>query len=136
MDLPYFRKISDEKAAAPKDKHSFRLFINCPKCKGEANYWCHVTCSTTTYIDDEGFVFCEKSKKNNGCLKVFIQNARFNCARKEHGIEYSNFESLGDFLLAMGTAVSSIENSTYDMSKLQGFIQRLTRNIQKHWKFC
>ena len=133
----FFKRISDENAAISKDKHSFRLFINCPKCKGEANYWCHVACLTTTYIDDEGFIYCENSTKGKlKCQKVFIQKARFNCSKQEHGIEYVNFESLGDFLMAMGAAVNSIENSEYDQNKFHEFVQRLTKNISKHWKFC
>jgi len=130
-----FIKCSDDMAARKSDVHSFRLFVSCPKCKDDPHYWCHVKCSTTSYIDDEGFILCENLKKSQKCQKVFIQQAGFNCGKAQHGVEYASFDSLSDFLMALGTAVSSIENSTSDMSRLQGFIQRMTKNLSKNWKF-
>lgn len=133
-------KMDNDVLAAIKAKnsvHHFRLFVACPKCKDEPHYWSHASCNTTAYINDEGFLLCENSKKPlSKCKKFFIQNGAFNCGSKEHGVGYSSYESLSDFLQAMSLAVASIENSTSDMSKLQGFIQRLTQNLGKNWKFC
>ena len=131
----YLNKATQIQETDENSSFVFKLFVSCPKCKDEASYWAHAACSTTMFINDEGFIFCENSKKGKKCQKFFIQEAKFNCNKDQHGVEYSSYEKLSDFMQAMATSVKSIENDTRDMSKLQSFLQRLTTNLPKHWKF-
>ena len=100
--------------------NSFALSFPCPgafdkegeRCENIYQDW-HCSCSTKSFINLNGDVFCEnfKNKKGGNCSPYFIQDAGFKCKSSFHGQEFKKFLKQSELLQAMVDATKTIENS-------------------------
>ena len=117
-------------------KPYFRLCVSCPgKCSKENTFWCHASCHTNSFIDIEGFIFCQKYIDNAAnCKKFFLKDCGFKCDSDSHGNEYLSFKKFSDFLQALGNAIRSIENTTDVGEDVEEFMMAMNTNLIKNWK--
>ena len=117
-------------------KPYFRLCVSCPgKCSNENTYWCHASCKTNSFIDIEGFIFCQKYiNDSSSCSRYFLKDCGFKCDNESHGNEYKSFKKFSDFLTALGNAMRSIENTSEMSDELEEFMNAMNANLLKNWR--
>jgi len=111
-------------------ENKMRVRLKCPSCENKAKpiAWNHLACGTAIYIEETGYLSCEKN-----CTKFFIQKAKFKCSQ-DHGVEYTQYTNLADLLQPYMHGIESIKNGIVDQSKLQQFILVLMVNISNNWE--
>ena len=118
-------------------KPCFALFIPCvaEKCSKEYLYWDHLTCHTLIYIDVEGDLLCSELIAARKCRdKYFLQDAKFSCLKKTHGVEFEKLKSLSDYFNAVGNAIIAIQNKPgLGMKEKQDFVNKIQANIKRKW---
>ena len=119
-----------------KDKKmKIKLFIKCPGCffdksdAAVAKYWFHKSCGTAVYIEETGYLSCEKET----CKKFFIRRAKFYCNR-DHGVEYTQYNSLSDMMMAITHGLDSLKNGLKDQSKVNQFAALFAVNVYDNWE--
>ena len=118
-------------------KMRIKLFIKCPGCfsdKSDASivtepkFWQHRTCGTSVYIEETGYLSCEKD-----CQKFFIKKARFYCS-VDHGVEYTQYTDLTDMMMAISHGITSVRKGLKDQSEVLMWAATLTHNISMNWE--
>jgi len=112
----------------------FRLCVKCPgDCGDKSVFWLHTSCKTSSFIDIEGFIFCQKHI-DSYCSRYFIKDCGFKCDSEKHGNEYKSFKQFSDFLIALGQAIKSIENTSDYNDQVEEFIDKMSDNLRKNWR--
>ena len=137
-DIKTNRSTFIENLEKSKDhKMKIKLFIKCPGCfndksdasiVAEPKYWQHKICGTSVYIEETGFLSCEKD-----CKKFFIKKAKFYC-NVDHGVEYTQYTDLQDMMMAISHGVASIKKGFADQSEVDVWAAMLAVNISMNWE--
>eukprot|EP00347_Sterkiella_histriomuscorum_P004594 403359870 len=123
-----------ERAQTVKGRLSIPLRLFCPKsfaangCEKKILTWQWKSCEHQTYVNDQGDCLCLKCNKEH-----FIQNVAFHCGERNHGNDYEAF-SASDFLIAIGIALASIDNSSVLASQKRSFSVNINNNVNDRWK--
>ena len=117
-------------------KICIKLCFPCPeeKCDNKPLHWKHDDCKTINYIDEEGFIFCEESRKGSCQEKYFIQKAEFKCDGGNHHSGYSKYKLSSDVNAALAQAIKSLNNiPSVDLEMKKVFLNNIQENLIDKW---